>query len=50
VHNQCRESVTVWEPDKEKANFCTYFIDRDGAVEKEDKASALSALDALFKK
>ena len=50
AHNQCRESVTVWEPDKEKGNFCTYFIPRDGEFEQEDKASALSALDALFKK
>ena len=50
VHNQCRESTTLWEPDKEKANFCTYFVYRDGVVDKEDKGGALSALDALFKK
>lgn len=50
AHNQCRESVTVYEPDKEKANFCTYFVPREGAAEIEDRESAFSALDALFKK
>jgi hypothetical protein len=50
AHNQCRESATMWEPDKEKANFCTYFTPREGAAEKQDRGSALSALEALFKK
>lgn len=51
VHNECRESTTAWEPDKEKANFCSYFIAREGeAVEEEDRNDALSKLDALFKK
>jgi hypothetical protein len=50
VHNQCRESSTLWEPDKEKANFCTYFIPRHGEAEQEDKSAALSQLEALFKK
>jgi len=50
VHNQCRESTTLWEPDKEKANFCTYFLPREGEHEQEDKSSALANLEALFKK
>ncbi len=50
VHNQCRESSTLWEPDKEKANFCTYFLPREGKAEEEDRSSALSKLEALFKK
>ena len=51
VHNQCRESTTVWEPDKDKANFCTYFVPREGeAEEAEDRDQALSKLEALFKK
>ena len=51
VHNQCRESTTMWEPDKEKANFCTYFTPRIGeGYEEEDKEAAFSKLDALFKK
>lgn len=50
IHNQCRESSTVWEPDKEKANFCTYFVVRQGEAEQENKQAALSNLEALFKK
>lgn len=50
VHNQCRESSTTWEPDKEKANFCTYFIPREGEVAAENQDAAISNLEALFKK
>lgn len=50
AHNGCRESSTLYEPDKVKANFCTYFQVRDGKIEVEDKGAALSKLDALFKK
>lgn len=51
VHNQCRESTTMWEPDKEKANFCTYFTPRLGeGYEEEDKGAALSKLESLFKR
>lgn len=50
AHNGCRESSTFYEPDKVKANFCTYFVYKEGAPEKADKKSTLSALDALFKK
>lgn len=50
VHNQCKESTTLWEPDKEKANFCSYFVPREGKIESENKQAALGALEALFKK
>jgi hypothetical protein len=50
AHNGCRESSTLYEPDKEKANFCTYFQIRDGKVEIVDKGAALNKLEALFKK
>jgi hypothetical protein len=50
VHNQCRESTTLWEPDKEKANFCTFFRPRPGEYQEENKEAALSKLEALFKK
>lgn len=50
VHSQCRESTTIYEPDKEKANFCTYFVPREGEAAAENKQAAMSALDALFKK
>ncbi|MCK6549535.1 hypothetical protein L6R52_27090 [Myxococcota bacterium] len=50
AHNGCRESSTLYEPDKVKANFCTYFVPRDGKIEVEDKGAALNKLEALFKK
>jgi hypothetical protein len=50
AHNQCRESTTLYEPDKEKANFCTHFSVRDGKIEVEDRGAALNKLEALFKK
>ncbi|MBI3178546.1 MAG: hypothetical protein HYZ27_02730 [Deltaproteobacteria bacterium] len=50
VHNQCKESVTFYEPDKEKGNFCTYFTIREGTVEREDKSEHMNKLEALFKK
>jgi len=50
VHNMCRESSTTWEPDKEKANFCTYFLTREGEVGVDNKTAAISALEGLFKK
>jgi hypothetical protein len=37
--------------DKEKSNFCDYFVLGSGSAPKEDpKTSALKALDDLFKK
>jgi hypothetical protein len=50
AHNKCRESSTLYEPDKEKANFCTHFVPREGKAEAADKNSALSKLEAMFKK
>lgn len=50
AHNGCRESSTLYEPDKVKANFCTYFQVREGKIEVADRSAALSKLDALFKK
>lgn len=40
----------MWEPDKEKANFCTYYLPREGEVEEDDRDAAFAKLDALFKK
>jgi hypothetical protein len=50
AHNMCRESTAHYEPQKEKANFCTDFVPREGKNEVADKSAALSKLDALFKK
>lgn len=52
AHNQCKEHVAEYIPDRERANFCTFFTFRSG--EPEDKSAqvtkAKAALDALFKK
>ncbi|MBM66251.1 MAG: hypothetical protein CMH55_08470 [Myxococcales bacterium] len=51
AHNSCREPVTEYVPDKEKRNFCGWFSFVGGERNEEDeKAAALSKLDALFKK
>ena len=51
AHNQCREPQAEWAPDKEKANFCGYFVfsgrERTGA---EPAVKARKALEDLFKK
>jgi len=50
AHNSCREPVTEYVPDKEKRNFCGWFKFVGGERgEEEEKAAALSKLDALFK-
>jgi len=49
-HNQCRENLTEYVPDREKANFCASFEERRGKLgEGEDVDAAKKKLDALFK-
>jgi hypothetical protein len=51
AHNQCRENLTEYVPDREKANFCASFEIRSGPLgASEDIVSAKSKLEALFKK
>jgi hypothetical protein len=51
AHNQCRENLTEYVPDREKANFCASFEIRKGKPgDSEDIAGAKAKLDALFKK
>ena len=50
AHNQCRENLTEYVPDREKANFCASFQERTGKLGTDDDASeAKSKLEALFK-
>jgi hypothetical protein len=50
AHNQCRENLTEYVPDREKANFCASFEIRVGALGRgDDVAAAKSKLDGLFK-
>lgn len=51
-YNDCREPMAERVVDKEKSNFCDYFIlgTNKGANAADAKSSALKALDDLFKK
>ena len=52
AHNQCKEHIAEYIPDREKANFCSFFTFKDGAPEDTTArvAKSKAALDALFKK
>lgn len=51
AHNQCRENLTEYVPDREKANFCAAFEMREGKLGGGTDADAARAkLEALFKK
>jgi hypothetical protein len=52
AHNQCREHVAEYIPDRERANYCTFFTFRSGAPEDPSArvAASKAKLDALFKK
>jgi len=51
-NNSCRETMAERVVDKERFNFCEYFMPGDAAVGRpvEPKAGAQSKLEALFKK
>ncbi len=52
VSKQCRETVTELVREKEKANFCDYFVFMENRIAAADAGSlqARKALDDLFKK
>ena len=52
VSKQCRETVTELVKEKEKANFCDYFVFVENRIAAADAGSAQArrALDDLFKK
>lgn len=50
AYNECRESNAERILEKEKANFCEYFVLKGGAVNKEEeKKNLYSAANSLFK-
>ncbi len=50
AHNQCRENLTEYVPDREKANFCASFEIRAGKLNApEDVNDAKAKLESLFK-
>jgi hypothetical protein len=52
VYNQCRESLAERVLDKDRSNFCEYFVFRDAELEAEPvrKQTARDKLNSLFLK
>jgi hypothetical protein len=53
AHNRCRESQAEWVTDREKANFCDFFMPSKRAASGKPASStddARSAFDNLFRK
>ena len=51
AYNECREVSAERVVDKERANFCDYFVLKGSLLKKVDKSKdAKKALEALFKK
>jgi NAD-dependent SIR2 family protein deacetylase len=49
AYNECKESSADRIVEKEKANFCDFFILKGGSGSGPEKDDLLSAADALFK-
>jgi len=47
-HNKCSEPNSEWVGDKERRNYCEYFVFRDSFQSKEDKDKARRKIEALF--
>lgn len=52
AHNRCREPQAEWVSDREKANFCDYFLPNKAASSgiTATSSDARNAFDGLFKK
>ena len=51
AHAQCRESQAGYVADKERSNFCEFFVfGRDATRERADEGDAKKKLESLFKK
>ena len=51
AHNQCREPQAEYVGDREKANFCTYFVPGSaGKAMTREASAAKKKLEDLFKK
>lgn len=47
-HHQCREPQAEWVRDKEKSNFCEYFLSIETKKNPKKTDDSLSALEKLF--
>jgi hypothetical protein len=52
AHNRCREPLADWVPDREKANFCDYFLPNQKSSKQRtgELNKARLDFDSLFKK
>ncbi len=53
AQNKCREPMAEWVSDREKNNFCEYFVWRDASASNRairDREEARAKLETLFKK
>lgn len=50
AYNECRERIAEYVPDRERTNYCTFFMFKSGERKKLDRDSVKQKLDALFKK
>jgi len=51
AYNECKEVMAERVIDKERANFCNYFVPRGSSLSVPDRAAdAREALEALFRK
>jgi hypothetical protein len=51
MHNDCQETQAEWVVDKERSNFCDYFVFKDSkAVQGQDRDKARAQFEALFGK
>jgi len=48
-HNQCREHIAEYIADRERVNYCTHFLYRNGTFERPDLDAAKKRLSTLFK-
>ena len=49
-YNECKESSASVVREKDRANFCDYFVWQDKAYSQDQTSSQLAAAEALFKK
>ena len=50
AHHQCKENNAEWVREKDRSNFCDYFIANGLTHQKDKNTETMSKLDSLFSK
>lgn len=50
AHNQCKENISEYIPNRDETNRCTFFTFKNGKPEAQDLNKAKDKLESLFKK